>query len=234
MNLTKYEEHLDHAFMLLFKTLGSHIDQEIFGISMTLFHYYTYYKHLKNFDKNKLALSCVFLATKLSGSFFKVDKLVTIYQNNGLKAPILTEKEIVFFELDLLNFLGFEIEIETTYSHLDRFIRSSSFSSLVQILSKSQIYDDSRLRNLSYNIAHDSYRRPFCIVFKPEIVASCCIGLAFVIESTSSQLESQLNLEIESLFNTFFKSDDLLYDFKICFAEIVDLFNKKLRTTEIK
>lgn len=235
MNQAKYEEHLDHAFLLLFKILDHEIDQEIFGISMTLFHYYTYYKHLKNFDKNKLALSCVFLATKLSGTFFKVDKLIKIYQSKGLKAPILTEKEIVFFELDILNFLGFEIEIETTYTHLERFIRSNAFSSITRMLaSKSQIYDNSRLQNLSYNIAHDCYRRPFCIVFKPEIVASCCLGLAYVIES-NSQVEPHTCLDLESLFNIFFKSEELLLDFKMCFTEVVDLFTRRLRTTtEIK
>lgn len=233
MNQTKYEEHLDHAFLLLFKMLDQGIDQEIFGISMTLFHYYTYYKHLKNFDKNKLALSCVFLATKLCGTFFRADKLIKIYQSKSLKPPILTEREIVFFELDILNCLGFEIEVETTYSHLERFFRTNSFVLLARNLGKSQNYDDSRLRYLSYNIAHDCYRRPLCIVFRPEIVASCCIGLAYVIES-NNLVESQVNLELEELFYTFFKSDDLLQDFKICFNEVIDLFTKRLRITDIK
>ena len=53
---------------------------EIFGISMTLFHYYTYSKCFRSFDKFKLAISCIFLAAKIKGTFFHIDRLQKLHK----------------------------------------------------------------------------------------------------------------------------------------------------------
>jgi len=52
---------------------------EIFGVAMTLFHYYTYYKHFYEYDRTEIAKSCVFLAFKLEYSFLKVEEAWEIY-----------------------------------------------------------------------------------------------------------------------------------------------------------
>ena len=135
MNLVKFEEQLDMSFSFMHKvTSMEEIDVETFGISMTLFHYYTYLKTLKSFDKFKLLISCIFLAVKIRGSFIHLERLNTMYKKH--KTLELTDKEIVGYELELMNFLGFELEIETPYLYLDRVFKSNQLNTVLKNLLK--------------------------------------------------------------------------------------------------
>eukprot|EP00340_Litonotus_pictus_P008942 CAMPEP_0170516064 /NCGR_PEP_ID=MMETSP0209-20121228/2404_1 /TAXON_ID=665100 ORGANISM="Litonotus pictus, Strain P1" /NCGR_SAMPLE_ID=MMETSP0209 /ASSEMBLY_ACC=CAM_ASM_000301 /LENGTH=351 /DNA_ID=CAMNT_0010800835 /DNA_START=205 /DNA_END=1260 /DNA_ORIENTATION=+ len=98
---------------------------------MTLFHYYTYFKSFKHFDKFKLITSCLFLSGKIKGLFIKLDILQNFYKKYSQRNNEITDKEIMGFELDLLIFLGFEVDIETSFYYLDRYLRKINISKLV-------------------------------------------------------------------------------------------------------
>lgn len=130
--MQKYVEQLEQGYSFLHKILiNESIDIELFGISMTLFHYYTYFKSFKHFDRYKLIISCLFLSGKIKGIFIKPEILQTLYKKYAQKNNEITEKEIVGFELDLLVFLGFEVDIETPYCYLDRMFRKTNFNKLI-------------------------------------------------------------------------------------------------------
>lgn len=107
------------------------LDLEMFGITMTLFHYYTYYKSFKNFDKFKLLIGCLFLSGKIKGIFIKLEELHNFYKKYSPKNQEITDKEIMGFELDLLIFLGFEIDIETSFQWLERILKKINISRLL-------------------------------------------------------------------------------------------------------
>lgn len=231
MSITKYEGYLDQIFIFLFKIIDIEIDRQIFGVSMTLFHYYTYHKHIKSFDRFKLALSCVFLASKIGGNFLKADKIIGIHQSKFSKISSFYEKEITNFELEILNFLGFDMEIETSYSHLENFFRSDVLTSLCKLIYRNNdsklSYDESRLRNLANNIAHDCYRRPLCIAFQADLIASCCMSLAFFVEMKNCS-EAPHSIDLVTIYSYFQSSSKYYSDFQLCFNEIVGLFAKQL------
>lgn len=132
MPINKFIEQLEHTHSLLFKLfINENYDFELFGISMTLFHYYTYFKSFKHFDRHKLIISCLFLSGKIKGVFIKPDILKSLYKKYSPKSNDLTDKEITSFELDLLIYLGFEVDIETPYYYLDRIIRKTNFSKII-------------------------------------------------------------------------------------------------------
>lgn len=222
---------------------------EIFGISMTLFHYYTYSKCFRSFDKFKLATSCIFLAAKIKGTFFHIDKLQNLHKK--YKNMDISYQDIIYFELDLMNFLGFEIEINTPYSSLEYLFRRKEFTLIKNLGLKSINTKDMNLevnnkdneetlKSLCYNIINDCYRRPLCILFTPEIIAlsSLAIAIAFLynfmhkhsdtlnIEEDNDKIE--LN-EVEKVYNSFYSNDELLNEFNICLSEMIKLLNTKFK-----
>lgn len=133
MSINKIDEQLDMSFNFLLKIHeNENIDTELFAITMTLFHYYTYYKSFKSFDKYKLIIACLFLACKIKGKFLQLDKLKEFYRKFSLKNSDINEKDIIGFELDLLIFLGFEVDIETTYTSINKLIRNPKIHELLR------------------------------------------------------------------------------------------------------
>lgn len=251
MNISKYEDQLDLSFSFLHKVIKMEdIDITTFGISMTLFHYYTYLKTLKSFDKFKLLISCIFLAVKIKGSFIHLEKLKAIYKKH--KTLDLTDKEIVGYELELMNFLGFELEIETPFMYLDRVFKSKQihiiFDKIIKIhsnnsnkefLNKVSIDNnhENSFKNLCYNLVFDCYRRAFCIVFRPEIIALSVLSLTYCITISNKDIINnssiiELNQEItvsetKFIYSLFFKNEEAYEDFNLCLNEIVSFFCKK-------
>lgn len=152
--MNKIEERLDSGYSFLFKILVNEgLDTELFGITMTLFHYYTYFKSFKNYDIFKLIIGCLFLAGKIRGMFFKLSLLQTYHNRYTPNSKKIEDKEIITFELDLLINLGFEVEIETPYYYLDKLLKKVPFSNIVM-----QHKNESNLNNNSHINSNDSER----------------------------------------------------------------------------
>lgn len=93
---------------------------EILGVAVTLFHYYTYMKSLKTVQTSKLMISCLFLALKLknrlnSKSLLELKNCFNKYAD----CQQVEQQEINAFEMELLIFLGFELDIETSFTSFE-------------------------------------------------------------------------------------------------------------------
>jgi hypothetical protein len=149
MSVSKIEEQLDQSFSFLHKILETEkIDIDLFAISLTLFHYYTYYKTFKTYDKFKLMISCLFLAGKIKGIFIKLDRLRELYRKYSQRDNEISDKDIMSFELDLLIFLGFEVEVETSFYFLSRLFKKINLTKLITT-SNSKILEKITDKNLN-------------------------------------------------------------------------------------
>ena len=152
MSSSKIDDQLDQSFHFLFKILEKeNLDLELFGITMTLFHYYTYYKSFKSFDKYKLIIACLFLACKIKGIFLKLDRLKDFYRKFSTKSSEISDKDITGFELDLLIFLGFEVDIETAFYYLAKLLKSQTFKEVLKSKIEESYYEKKAENNNKAN-----------------------------------------------------------------------------------
>lgn len=222
LTLIKFDQQLDSVYTYLYKFLqNNEIDNEIFGLTMTLFHYYTYSKCFRNFDKYKLIISCMFLSAKIMGVFFHIEKLQLLHKK--YKSIDILDKEIIYYELDIMNFLGFELDIQTPYKYLDVYLGNISLVNIKFPYIKTNLSKES-IRNLCYNIVNDCYRRSFCIVFKPEIIAFVAFTISILLSYTSEEMNKMF---LKEVFLCFYSIDDDFHDADILFNEVTSLLSLK-------
>lgn len=143
------------------------MSREIFGISMTLFYYYTYLKSFKDFDRSEISVSCVFLSCKIDFNFLKFEDVMMIYES--LKKKKTPPPDLIKFEIEIMNFLGFEINIDTPYKYIYYYLEKS----------RSDRLKDSEFKNLVFNLINDSYRKPLCLFWHPRYIALAALIYAF-------------------------------------------------------
>jgi hypothetical protein len=156
---------------------------------MTLFHYYSYYKSFREFDKAQLAVASIFLGCKLQGYFFNTEEAFKDYSELKKVTQIL-HFDIIKYEVELLNILGFEINIELPYHYINKYL---------DILN---IPDRDRVMNFSYNMINDSYRRPLCIYFTAKDIAMSAIYIAcsVIYDNVQKDLFDKIGLDKKELF----------------------------------
>jgi hypothetical protein len=144
--------------------LNRRLPLDIFGTSMTLFHYYSYYKSFREIDKIQLAIASLFLGCKLHSIFLNIDEAKKDYkeQSNGNSQPF----DVVRYEVELLYILGFDLDISTPYAYIATYAR------------KMDIQDSEKVIALAFNLTNDSYRRPFCVHFSSKQIALASLYLA--------------------------------------------------------
>jgi hypothetical protein len=178
--LKKINEFLDeiHKYISTI-VLEKNLNREIFGIAMTLFHYYTYYKTFKEFDRLELAVGCVYLSCKIEWWFITIEEAIKIYHKmkigHGNSNP-----DFIKFEIEILNFLGFEIDIETPYKHFHLILERNNPALL----------KNDNFKNVVYSVINDSYRRPLCLYFNPKVIALVALFIA------SNTMEYDLTVDI--------------------------------------
>ena len=156
---------------------------EIFGISMTLFYYYTYVKSLKEVDRSDISISCVFLSCKLDFNFLKFEDAMMLQE--FLKKKKSPPPDLLKFEIEILNFLGFEINIETPYKYIYNYLDEN----------KPNLLKDKKFKNFVFNLANDSYRRPMCIFWHPKYIALAILFYAYDYSDVPITLEEILKYE---------------------------------------
>ena len=142
--------------------------QEIFGVAMTLFHYYTYLKSFRDFDRVEIAVSCVFLACKIEYTFLKVEEATDIYHRikKGSQFMLHTgappqSPDFTKFEVDILTFVGYEMDIETPHKFFVYYLEKLCPSFL----------RDARVINFGFLLINDTYRSNLCIYYPAKYVA---------------------------------------------------------------
>jgi hypothetical protein len=191
---------------------------DVFGTSMTLFHYYTYFKSFREFDKIQLAVASVFLGCKLHSIFLNIEEAHKDY--NELKASSLGMNgslnqmpfDVVKFEIELLNILGFELEIPTPYGYIIEYARKLKLIDT----------EKERIINIAFNIAHDSYRRPVSVYYTPKQIALACLYIAINLTHEEGMQVSELpNAEIYNI-----------HEINKCTDVLLSLFEDRLRISK--
>jgi hypothetical protein len=200
---------LDEAFINVIKVLTSKkMSPEQLGISMTLFHYYSYSKAFirRDFDRSLLAVVCVFLSSKMTNVFMLTDEALNEYnkllsasyksirKNENMKTR--TSDDIINLEMEILNFLNFEINIIVPYSYQHQYIENYIYR--CHKLNKS--VREEEVLSLTSNIINDSYRLPLCVYYSPVTICLSCLFIAINIVDVDSFSFNELQL-IENNFD---------------------------------
>ena len=203
----KLNDVLDTCFFDLFKIISSRkLTLEIFGVSMTLFHYYSYYKSFREFDRIQLAITCFYLGCKLQGTFISTEEALKEYiilKNNQPSGSF----DIIKYEVEMLNFLGFSIDIETPYYYISSYIEKLK-----------NLPDRDKIQNLCFNLVNDSYRRPYCLYYTAKEIALSCLFISITVCNQNFSFD-QLG-EVEANYNKNEVSN--------CIEHMYNLFNDRL------
>jgi hypothetical protein len=144
------------------------MSREIFGIAMTLFYYYSYLKSFKEFDRTDISVGCVFLACKIDFNFLKFDEVMFLF-DSVFKKKRTHAPDLLKFEIEIMNFLDFEINIETPYRYIYYYLDRN----------KPNLLKDHEFKNFVFNLINDSYRKPLCIFWHPRYIALASLYYAF-------------------------------------------------------
>ena len=132
---------------------------------MTLFHYYTYYKSVREIDRAEVAVASVFLACKFEYTFLKVEEATEFYKklkiSKGLSQSCGHNPDFTKFEVDILTFIGYEMDIETPHRNFYYYLERN-FQNLLK---------DQRVLNFGLKLINDSYRSNMCIFFSSKYIA---------------------------------------------------------------
>ncbi len=186
--------------------------QEIFGVAMTLFHYYTYFKSFNEYDRCEIAVSCVFLACKIEFSFLKADEAKQIFleikkSQTGRISNI--NPDLTKFEVDILSFVGYDMDIKTPHKYFYTYFQKNLPNHL----------RDPKFCNIGMKIINDAFRTNLCIFFPPKYIA---IGAIFL----SLKLSSEEDYTVKMLA-TWDQSINL--DFLIlCVESMMGIFENRL------
>ncbi len=186
-----------------------HLTNEIFGCAMTLFHYYTFHKSFKEFDRCEISVACVFLACKIEYSFLKIEESNEEYIRIKRSKTSRQLPDYVKFEIEILSFLDFEIDIATPFFEYYHFLYNKF----------PQIYSDSKIRNFSLKLIYDTYRKPLCIYFN-----SKCIALAVLFLSLNILEGCSISIQELMLIDKSIDSNSLVK----CLECIINMFDTKI------
>lgn len=251
------ELFLNISHLIKFKNLP----QDIYGVAMNLFHYYTYYKSFREIDRAELTLACVILAHKIKHGYMNADSITDLYEfftyknegrnnkktknnnnnnsnantnsNNNNNAESLTNctnssntvnnnnnnnfagnttstktnPNIADVEMEILVFLGYDLEIEAPFKYISHL--------------KRRFVLDRKLENFIFNIINDSYRRPLCLYFHPRTIALAATYIGLIFFNNEEKILSIKNfLQSENQY--------IMDEFSLCFENLYKLFDNKL------
>ena len=176
---------------------------------MTFFHYYTYFKSLKEIDPLELSVACVYLACKNQYILIPMDKVVEMF--NKVKAerkdPIQSTKtpDFLKYEIEIYSFLGYDLNIETPYFWFYKLVQSKRGEGL----------GENKIKNFLFNIINDTYRKALCLYYHPKAIMLS--SLIFTIKFLELS-----NIKIDNLIE-----GENLEEISECMNQIYELFDEK-------
>jgi len=164
---------------------------DIYGTALNLFHYYTYFKSFKEIDRVELSVACSYLASKINYRFMKFDETIALCNELRVGKKI-GEPKIFEFEFDLMDGLGYDINLTLPYHYFGFYSKLFKF--------------DKQKEKLVHNLISESYRRPLCLFFHPKTICFCayyiCEIFEFKIRNGKDTLLSKENENKESNGNS--------------------------------
>jgi hypothetical protein len=157
------------------------LNHEIYGIAMTLYHYYTYFKMLREINPLELSVACIYLARKIQFEHISMEEVIKIYniQKDKIKDGKKEPPDFIKYEMEFYYFLGYDLDIETPYNSFYRFIKTKEGES----------FGNEKIKTFLFNLINDTYRRSLCLYYHPKIIMLSC--LIFTIKF----LEENINIE---------------------------------------
>jgi len=135
--------------------------------------YYSKYDiNILKYDINILCLSCIFLSNKVNEyqNINNLNKIIKTYDNynnnyNNIKNNILK------FEFQLIELLGFTFDYKNPYNYLIKYINKINNSINIKKISI-------KIKQISWNFINDSLYTNLCLLYKPNLITIACIYLA--------------------------------------------------------
>ncbi len=218
--ISKFQDELftNIAHVIAFKNLP----KDIYGVAMNLFHYYTYFKSFTVIDREELSLTCVLLAYKIRHGFIKLEDTNVLYNHlksinkgkssgnpsSSSNSQNKTAPNLTHVEMELLNCLGYDLEIELPFKYL------------LSLRKKFNL--DNKTEILITNMINDSYRRPLCVFFHPRTIA---LAITFVVMNSLSEDNYLINIF------SFVKNEkeSIRDEFLPCVEILLNLFENKMK-----
>ena len=157
---------------ICYKNSFSH---SIYGLSMTLLHYFICFNEFRKIDKIEMAFACFFMTSKIQFLNYKIKDIVAKYKEyiqNKLGYEKKEAPDFIKYEIQLFSQLGYDLDIETPYQMFyddkDKFLEK--FPSLKPT-------DIDKIKNFCFNLIDDTYMRPLSIYYHPKIIYLSCIIL---------------------------------------------------------
>ncbi|KXZ56259.1 CYCL1 protein [Gonium pectorale] len=153
--------------------------QAVMATGQVLFQRFYCRKSLKDFNARRMALACLFLATKLEENHRRTRDILMVFdrvikRREGSKSlPLLIpetreydqmKERVITYERILLKTFGFIIHAVHPHKYVGSFVHS--------------LEGGNELQQLAWNILNDSYRTTLCVRFKGNVVAAGAIYLA--------------------------------------------------------
>ncbi|KAI0062288.1 hypothetical protein BV25DRAFT_1825734 [Artomyces pyxidatus] len=130
---------------------------------------------MEDYHRQSVAASCIFLATKTEECGRKLRDVARVFcakatgvdvreiPDNGKEieeasAAILETEEV------LLDALCFDFVVESPHAALVDLFEANEVAAVVQ--------------DYAWSIAHDSYRTPLCVLYRPHVIATACYVIA--------------------------------------------------------
>jgi len=139
------------------------------------FHRFFAIHSMKNFDKDAVSMTCLFLAGKVEETPRKlknvIDNCWKILHNKNINEKdkeseeyLRLREQVLLHEFLLLQTLEFDLTIEHPYKHL--------------LVVMKYLKADKELAQFAWNFVNDSLRTTVCLQYAPNIIALACIYLA--------------------------------------------------------
>jgi hypothetical protein len=206
---------------------------EIFGVAMTLFHYYSYFKSFRDFDRTEVSVACVFLACKIQYTFLKVEEAIDIFNRIKRGSSISGHAQgpdFTKFEVDILTFIGFEMDIETPHKYFVYYLEKLNPG----------YAKDNKIINFGFLLINDLYRSNLCIYHPSKYLAMAC--LFFTLSEDGFNNNNCVNDEKNiNKFTNIGINDLLLCDksinpnnFLVCLDNLLSLYETKINKASSK
>jgi len=159
------------------------LPQATIATGQVLLHRFYYLRSFKEFNVKSVAISCLFLATKLEESPKRMRDIINVYNHiqqveNKEKIEALDynqqaywdyKNEVMKTERVILLEMGFNLFVELPHKYLVNYLKVLNFEKNINFI------------QTAWNYANDSLKSDVCCRFTPEVIASACIYMTAIL-----------------------------------------------------
>jgi hypothetical protein len=201
------QNFIEDIYNLITSLTSKNYNHEIYGIAMTLCHYYYYYKSFREFDRLELSVACVYVACKMKLILIPMEAVVDMYKKKKEEQGSVCKSELPDFlkyEIEMYKILGFDLEIDTPYNWFYIYEREPKW----------KCFSDEKVKNVLFNIINDTYRKALCLYYHSKIIM------------VSAMLFTIKFLEMKDVDKEMLIKDLDINELKECMEKINEMFSE--------